>query len=457
MKKILLLALSIALVIGTVGCSTVQKREDPSELWVVTEETTGDGMNYIASVLAEKFAEENPGSSIRLDILPTDSVEREAYLDSLRVKISSGNGPDIYLMPSTAHLITDNPMKYSYYRLDSLFPDINVAMGNRQFADLSAFYDRDENLGKESLLDIIMDAGIKDGKRYVLPLRFDMNTYCIIPSQLQGTGVDLDCFRQDLNGCLQEILDSEDETLISGIATTHFTGFFSQLIDYKNEEIRIQRDSLLCCADLVGKIYQQIEYLPPRYSITTYVHSNSISSIAPVKIQELSYYFDAAAIGCAEGVEMKFLPLRSMEGEVTATVTYYAAVDSSCRTPELAYKYLRMFLSEDAQWETLRRQPASTQYTALLEQSFPVRAKGCLSTIWNSYKMQPTQGDKGALPKLRSLEPDDAVVENLISQITQVNIRTDAMSNLDTTLTSNTPEDSIDSWLTELQYSLTEG
>lgn len=457
MKRLIILVLAITISLGSSGCTTSNNRKTPTELWVVTEETTGDGMNYIASELAKQFAEENPESSIRLDVLPTDKTEREAYLESLRVKIGSGDGPDIYLLPATAQLVTDNPLKYSYYHLDSLFPDVVIAMGNRQFADLSQYYDNDKELGKEDLLDIVMDAGIRNGKRYVLPLRFNMSTYVIIPSLLEKTGVSESCFKQDLISCLQKVLDSKNEDLISGIAATYSMGFFSCPIDYETGDVKIRRDGVLRCADLVRGILQQIEYLPPRYSMSAYVYTHHTSSIAPAKIQNLSNYLDSAAIAHAEGIEMNVLPVHSLEGQVTATVTYYAAVDVSCRTPRLAYKYLRMFLSEDAQWETLRRQPSSTQYPSLLEQSFPVRTKGCLSTIWNSYKMQPSKGDRGALPKLRSLAPDEAVIDSLTEQIDQVNFITDLVSSLDTVLTANNVEESFDNWLAELQFSLAEG
>lgn len=457
MKRILALALSLALLLGCAGCSAGSRPEEPGELWVVTEKTTGDAMNYIASRLGERFAAENPGYSIRLDILPTEDMEREAYLDSLRIKIAAGEGPDVYLMPATARLVTDEPQKFTYYRLDSLFPDVNIAMGNRLFADLSGYYDEDRELGKDALPDVIMDAGVRDGKRYVLPLRFNMGAYCVMPSLLEGTGITGDCFRRDLGGCLEELLRTQDETLISGLATAHIAGFFAQPIDYEAGQIRIARDTLVRFAELKSEISRRIPYLMPPYSISGYVSSKSVSRIMPARIQTLSGYLDAAAIGKAEELEMEFLPLRSMEGSVTAEVTYYAAVDAACRRPRAAYNYLRMFLSEDAQWETLRRQPASTQYSGLLERSFPVRTGGCLDTLWDNYKMQPTRGDKGVLPKLRSVELDQADLDNLVAQIEQVYILTDTMSDLELLLPSNPTAEEIDGWLTELQYSLTEG
>ena len=71
--------------------------------------------------------------------------------------------------------------------------------------------------------------------------------------------------------------------------------------------------------------------------------------------------------------------------------------------------------------------------------------------------MQPSKGDRGALPKLRSLAPDEAVIDSLTEQIDQVNFITDLVSSLDTVLTANNVEESFDNWFAELQFSLAEG
>lgn len=176
--------------------------------------------------------------------------------------------------------------------------------------------------------------------------------------------------------------------------------------------------------------------------------------ILPARIQPLSAYLDAASIANSEALEASVLPLHSMEDQVAATVTYYAAVDASCQEVELAYKYLRMFLAEDAQWETLRPEPAYTQYPTLLEQSFPVRTKGALSGVWSNYKAQASGADKNAFQKLSAYVPDETVLDSLIDQIDQVYILTDAVANLDTVFASDSVEECVDNWLAELQIEL---
>lgn len=461
MKKLISIILLLTLLLGSAGCSGKNKEAEPTELWVLTEETTGDGMNYVAGVLAEQFAAENPGSSIRLDLIPTDAAEREAFLTNLRVKIAAGDGPDAYLLPAVADLTTETPRKYSYYSVDSLFPDVNIAMGNRQFADLSTYYDADEELDKDALLGIVMDAGVRDGKRYVLPLLFNMMTYCIIPTMLEETSLDEGCFRQDLGRCFQAVINAQDAVAFARVFDGSTTGFFADFIDYETGELCMDRETLLSCVRWLRSLPKEtadtMVYSYRNYSYLTY---GGETMTAPVRAQVLCQYLDMAAIGHAEGLEMEFLPLRSLNGQVTATVEYYAAVSSSCHAPELAYKYLRMFLSEDAQWDRLRRQPAATQRPVLTESSWPVRAVGSTEALWENYREQnePMNKEEAARArKLRSAEPDGAVVDSLVGQIEVACFNTDAARALGRLLRSENPEESIDGWLTELEYSLTEG
>lgn len=449
MKKFIAAMISIALACAFLsGCGA--KPEAPAELWVITEETTEDGMNYVAEKLAERFAEENPGSSIRLDILPTEEAAREACLDSLRVKIAAGDGPDVYLLPSAARLTTETPKKYSYYVLDSLFPDVQTTMGNRQFADLSTYYDQDTELNRDGLLGTVMDAGTLDGKRYILPLRFNMMTYFLLPELLEKTAVSQELFEQDLGTCLSAVSASEDPDLMAGFFYSRPEYFFSDVIDYGASEVRIDREALLRYAREEKRMSEKLGTLDPRCRISVYAKHNYTPR--PASIQPLANCLDAMAISSVENMDACFLPLRSMEGTVSASVTYYAAVDGSCATPELAYRFIRLFLTEDAQWEGLRRQPAGTQYPTLLEDSWPVRTKGSTAALWESYKEQVSS------PPLKQVElADDTVLDSLTSQIQTVSFQTDAMQQLSGVVFAENLEESVDAWLQDLRYGLMEG
>ena len=63
----------------------------------------------------------------------------------------------------------------------------------------------------------------------------------------------------------------------------------------------------------------------------------------------LDFAIHNAVIAKAEGVDLGIYPLRSTDGSVTADITFYGAVTSGCKNPELAYEFLRYFLTEESQ------------------------------------------------------------------------------------------------------------
>lgn len=81
-------------------------------------------------------------------------------------------------------------------------------------------------------------------------------------------------------------------------------------------------------------------------------------------------------------------PLRTVEGDPIAYVSYYAAIASYCKNPDLAYAYISILLSEEFQWETNRPLPAIAQYPGLVESSWPVLSYGSVAPLWDNLKTQ---------------------------------------------------------------------
>ena len=170
MKKWITVFLVVTLLCPLLGCGGEKK----AALWVVTEETTWDRMNGQAWVLQAAFEESHPKVKLNIDILPTEEQERSAYLQKLRTQIMQGKGPDLYLLPTDTMLTIGDAGVVTRVYIEPLFQDVALAMKNGLFMDISAQYDADEALGKESLNTAVMDGGVVEGKRYVLPLRYDI-------------------------------------------------------------------------------------------------------------------------------------------------------------------------------------------------------------------------------------------------------------------------------------------
>ena len=64
-------------------------------------------------------------------------------------------------------------------------------MATGLFADLTTLYNQDETLQKDVLLEKVMDAGVMDDKRYILPLRYQYPIILTLEDELQAAGLEI--------------------------------------------------------------------------------------------------------------------------------------------------------------------------------------------------------------------------------------------------------------------------
>ena len=440
---IALLSLLLGLVMQTmVACAPVS--QETSELWVVTEESTSDGMNYQAEEAAKIFQQEYPGVTVKLEILPTDATERSIYLKQLRTQIMAGNGPDVYLLPTGNELITDSRMKQNTdsVTVEPLFSDIEQAMYAGMFWDLQDYYEADTALNTEGLQQDVMDAGVVDGARYVLPLRYTMPVLLVnrdseITRTLDAAGLSWDDGISDLAAYA---LDVEDTMLATGLQLPEETSVFSMLYDYQKGKNLITKDEISEYMRLYQQWYalsnaakqqmietvqeETVEFLNEEFhdyfsdvleefglrfsigsfnSVSQYVISDIywIQSGLPVYSTSLSDVIESAVLAEALQQQIDMYPLRRNDGSVGAEITYFGAISASCTDAALAYDYLRLFLTEDFQWDGIRpradRSRDDANYKAsevqsygFVEDSWPVRAIGASSHLYSTLQYQST-------------------------------------------------------------------
>ncbi len=412
MKKWIATLLIAALFCPLVGCS---KTED-NTIWVVTEETSWDQMNGQTQAVINAFAKEHPNVTIRLDILPTEEKERAAYLQQLRTQILQGGGPDAYLLPTDNLLTTDTRQIY----VEPLFADVMLAMKNGIFQDISALYDADDQLGKDALNTTIMDAGMLDGNRYVLPLRYDIPVIYAETAPLEEVGFDLSSLNQSLPVIMQAALSTGNAYVAAG-GVFASSAAFSSWIDYAASDVTLDSAQLAAYMQLYRQLVANTQYggsgsMNVRsYVVGTYdkfegiTGENTYSGLRwPLFIGSLNKLLEYAPISQYEEGSYTILPLQSDANGSVATVTYYAAIGSGCRNPELVYQFLRQFLLEESQWEANRPTKANiivttpgspprptdqdtskkSQRPGLIGNGWPVRSQGSLAPLWEVRRKQ---------------------------------------------------------------------
>ena len=360
-----------------------------SELWIVTE----DPGYYAASLrLPEKdtvlslekwavarFADEHPGVQVKLEILPVEKKEREDRLEQLRTQIMAGGGPDGYLLPTRL-----------FGGRQALFHNVPLAMDNGMFADIRAFYDADAELDTQSLRQDIMDAGVVDGKRYLLPMRYNMHVIYADAGQLAANGVDSERL------CLS-VYSFYDAVAASGRRDWKQTGIAAlrqgwailpPAFDETAREVALSPEELETYFRRVRQWESQDDPTGSFAPIDIWGYWNkgkTIEKDSPLSIQRLNEIVPMAAIAKNEGTSLMMLPLPGVDGKTAAEITFYGAVAANSKHPDLAHALLRELLTPEAQWEG-DRSPEDSM--VLASAGFPVRSLGAAGPIWEQYKLR---------------------------------------------------------------------
>lgn len=460
MKKCWLVILSMILLCALLGCSNDGVFNGPAEtentleiadttdgqieLWVLTDATLWDGMNTQVKDLVKVFKREN-NISINLEILPTDAKRRATRLEQLRVEILAGKGPDIYLMPTSNYLTLDvSGVTGATYLVEPLFTDAEMVMHNGHFADISTYYDADDDLNKEGLITKVMDAGVVDEERYILPLRYNIPILYADTVRLAEFEVDQERLH---SGNIMDLMDLAIETenpLLAGgaISVLDQRGLalsaFPDVINYEEGNLNLTQEELESFLVKLQKVKALTKgNMEFNYSVNVNRYVNYGESLSsrryPIKQALLDDAIEIISVSKAAGDNITMIPLRATDGSLVAHVTYYGAVGSSCDNPEVAYEFLRLFLLEDAQWEHDRPTTKSNNrnlYPHFIEEGWPVRAVGaaehlegtCFRGLVEQFKRKESTKAQ-IMDVVRVKITDDDVYDLLTAQIDEVRFR----------------------------------
>ena len=397
LRRVLVLALCAALVMGVAAQGAGAEGVD---LWLVTEETAENGMNGAVRAQIDAFCQANPEVSIRMDILPNKEAERAEYLRELRQKIESGAGPDLYLLPTGTVLALDQPLQYTYREIDPIFPDVPAAMAAGSFADVSEYYQRDAGLGVEALNTAVMDAGVPDGARYVLPLRYTVMALYAFDEKLPDAGITPELLDQPVDVIMRQAVEDGNVELARQIRSMGSSAF-SDLPGSGKDALTAQQLApfLKDYQALIALLGGDNAY-PSRFDFFDF----DAASAAPVYRGVIADALNFLAAARVSGQSVSMHPLRTTAGDTLGLVTYYGAVGSGCEDPELAYEFLRQFLTEDAQWEQ-GRDMLNAEWPFTPMEGWPVRTVGSVRALWAGAQQS------GKLPDLLPTDSDVPLVE----------------------------------------------
>lgn len=375
-KGILAILLVLSLILT--GCQIPSKSNSPMhdsaaenkeerELQVMVGFFWGINNNNALTKAVEQFEEEHPGVTVRCEKPPKD----EDSLRQLQTQIMAGDGPDVYLF---------------FDATSSLILDPYLAMKNGLFEDISECYDTDVGLDKDSLHTAVMDAGKMENKRYILPFRFDFPVAYVDVAQFKAQGGSLNMFEDGVLSLYEKVLATKNPKLATGLSLSyrssesHLFNFFSDPMDYENEEVLITEEEVTALlrgvqsarsAEIGNKEPIHHPYLLGGEGNLSQNPSEFWTDYTCMYIGPLYDLLHAKVYSEMTGNEIATIPVTAADGALVADVTQYGAVGYGCEDVELAYEFLRLFVMEDRQ----------TDDFDVRDYGWPVRVKGSVATM----------------------------------------------------------------------------
>lgn len=293
--------------------------------------------------------------------------EREAMISQLNAEILSGGGPDLFIMEG--------------YRTTeiNLFPDIEKAMVNGTFLDLTEAMEKQGLSREEDFYTGVLDAGQWEGKQYILPLGFSVPLMISAADVLNASSFDLQRAMHTMDSLLTELLRIHEEQPILVITSIDPLGVLAQpVLDYEAHQVRLDTSAVRRALEL-EKIFrtEDIAYDLARglfdNTNPAQVQDEFAEGVPFAVLQDSRFCINLLRQCQALGIEVSVMPIPNEEGTVTAEIGSYAMGNRNTKYPEEVADLLLYLVSEECQSAA-----AYADYNQL-----PIR-KGCMQACFDA-------------------------------------------------------------------------
>ena len=298
-----------------------------------------DTTSKYLDVAVNQYNQLHPDRPVTAEKFFTDgSAEKnEEAIQQMLTEVMAGNGPDlIFFDPNSM--------------------DIEKMVRRGVFADMEPFFEAD-NFDWSGYNQAVMDAGVWDGQRLVIPLQYNFPMLYTSQTALDETGFSTEnC--DTFGGLLDEIEAMQaDPSQTRDVFRTKYTFYdfahFSGLpyLDYDREKADLSFPEL----ERAAEIFQNLG------GLELGVLDDGINGAADVRDGKALWISPFLAVnGFYTGPEvintfddMVMMPIRDINGGIRAEVTWAVAVRSSSPNLQNAYEFIKYLLSEEYHLETL--------------------------------------------------------------------------------------------------------
>lgn len=295
---------------------------------------------------------------IVFELIPASPQERKSALSRIRTEITSGKGPDVFILNCVSDRFTE-----------ALFKSPRAAMDNNIFLPLDEYIDKAKYMEWDKLSPEIMKAGENSEGQILLPLTY---TFPISVFRKQDISSDLS---PDMSW--YDMVEHGGYTIaaISNSTVTRYTWsdyVFGQMADYSKDELLFSEEELLRWAkaqqELFGrKANGDFDSLPSCYSTSMNIGFNQG---ADLKFSDFYKTYSKAD-------KLGIVPMYSTQGGVAANVLSFAGINRNTKQPQAAFLVLDILLDREVQqyssmFKLLTEMRSIPVHQDLMQEEYPV-------------------------------------------------------------------------------------
>lgn len=298
---------------------STEKSDGPAKVDLCVDLNLGPNGSKLVTEFLEEFV---PGYKedfkANIELVPGGGPDRDATLTRIRTEMLTGKGPDLFIC--ACYDAGDPDLGKETFT--SLFPFPKAMMKRNMFLPLDGYIQNAQLMEWEDLYSKIMEAGRNDQGQMLLPLSWGMN--------FTTTDVEVYTPTEELPLTFDQMMESQDIGVIRAGFPSFFRDSLGEPCDYETEALTFTQEELASQLDALRLTFDR--------------RTSDDLFAKPACFGRLN-----ASHFCQSSPDSALIPLYNREGQATAYVNTFGAININSQVPDEAFQILDAFLSEDAQ------------------------------------------------------------------------------------------------------------
>ncbi len=350
MKKLISIILATLIICplltacGGKGMGMGKVEQTNKELTIrVYEDYYGKFMDPAIQVFSIKY----PDVKLNVEKITSEQMNYDEFIKKTNFDIMGGKGPDII------HMDVDLLANSDIYKM----------MCSGVFADLNDYFKKDSDFHIGDFNETVLNAGVFDGKRYVVPLYYSIPTLLSSETMIKESGFNIEnCkdyfgFANEMGKYISSIKNKDDAPRIfkePKIMKNYSNYMRVNMLDYKNKKVNIDTPEFKKASESYKLLYlQNLTQNSDKYNWYNgcvdlkqkkIIFDNGHEAKNGSTSASFARFFNNSQ-GVLSFDKPVALPIRNINGGIQAEINECMAVRNNSSNKQNAYNFIKIMIS----------------------------------------------------------------------------------------------------------------